>query len=61
MKLPEKEDLETIRRILAVCMESPFYFTIPLRRRFDFIKDLEQRAGRPGLQPEVSDQDKEGN
>jgi hypothetical protein len=32
------------RQILAVCMESPLYFTMTLKKRFDFIKDLEQRT-----------------
>ncbi len=31
------------RKILAVLMESPFYFTIPLRKRLDFLKFFSQR------------------
>ncbi len=31
------------RELLAVLMESPFYFTIPLKRRLEFIKFFSQR------------------
>jgi hypothetical protein len=32
------------RKILAVLMESPFYFTIPLQMRLDFLKFFSQRS-----------------
>jgi len=32
------------RKILAVFMESPFYFTIPLQRRLQFLKFFSQRS-----------------
>jgi hypothetical protein len=32
------------RKILAVFMESPFYFTIPLQRRLEFLKFLSQQS-----------------
>jgi hypothetical protein len=32
------------RKILAVIMESPFYFTIPLQRRLEFLKFFSQRS-----------------
>lgn len=32
------------RKILAVLMESPFYFTIPLQRRLEFLKFFSQQS-----------------
>jgi len=32
------------RQVVAVCMESPLYFTIPLRERLELVKQLEQRV-----------------
>lgn len=32
------------REILAVLMESPFYFTIPLRKRLEFLKLFSQQS-----------------
>ncbi len=32
------------REILAVLMESPFYFTIPLRKRLEFLKSFSQQS-----------------
>jgi hypothetical protein len=32
------------REILGVLMESPFYFTIPLRKRLEFLKFFSQRS-----------------
>jgi hypothetical protein len=31
------------RQVVAVCMESPLYFTIPLRERLELVKQLERR------------------
>ncbi len=34
-----------VRRILvSVCIESPLYFTMPIRKRLDFLKTLEHQA-----------------
>ncbi len=33
-----------IKKILAVFMESPFYFTIPLSRRLEFLKFFSQQS-----------------
>jgi len=30
------------KRIVALCMESPLYFTMPLRRRLDLVSKQEQ-------------------
>jgi hypothetical protein len=32
------------REILAVLMESPFYFTIPLRKRLEFLNSFSQQS-----------------
>jgi hypothetical protein len=32
------------KKILAVLMESPFYFSIPLPRRLEFLKFFSQRS-----------------
>jgi hypothetical protein len=32
------------REIVALVMESPLYFTIPLRKRLDFIRFLSQQS-----------------
>lgn len=32
------------KELLAVLMESPFYFTIPLRKRLEFIKFFSQQS-----------------
>jgi hypothetical protein len=32
------------RDLLAILMESPLYFTIPLKRRLEFIKFFSQQA-----------------
>jgi hypothetical protein len=31
------------KEVVAACMESPFYFTLPLQTRLDLIKQLEQQ------------------
>ncbi len=33
------------RKFLAVLMESPFYFTIPLKKRLEFLKYFSQQFG----------------
>jgi hypothetical protein len=32
------------KEIIAVCMESPLYFTMPLQKRLAFIKGLEMQS-----------------
>jgi hypothetical protein len=32
------------RNLLAVLMESPFYFTIPLRKRLEFLNSFSQQS-----------------
>ncbi len=32
------------REILAMCMESPLYFTMPVQKRLKFLKEVEQRT-----------------
>jgi hypothetical protein len=31
--------------VVAACMESPFYFTLPLRKRLELMKQLERQPG----------------
>jgi hypothetical protein len=31
------------KEVVAACMESPFYFSLPLQTRLDLIKQLEQQ------------------
>jgi hypothetical protein len=31
------------KTLVAACMESPFYFTLPLRQRLELIKQLDQQ------------------
>ncbi len=37
------DTLQVPKQLLAVLMESPLYFTIPLKRRLEFVKSLSQR------------------
>jgi hypothetical protein len=30
------------KRVVAACMESPFYFAVPLRERLELMKQLQQ-------------------
>ena len=34
------------REILAMCMESPLYFTMPVQKRLSLLKEVEQRTFR---------------
>jgi len=35
----------TVRKeVVAACMESPFYFTLPLRKRLELMQQVEQQA-----------------
>jgi hypothetical protein len=31
------------KAVVAACMESPFYFTLPLQKRLELMKQLEQQ------------------
>jgi hypothetical protein len=31
------------KEVVAACMESPFYFTVPLKERLELMKHLQQR------------------
>jgi hypothetical protein len=39
-----KEHIMARREVVAVCIESPLYFTMPLKKRLDFLKNLERQA-----------------
>ncbi len=43
-KMALKEKFMVRREVLAVCLESPLYFSMPLKQRLDFLKALEQQA-----------------
>ena len=35
----------TVRKeVVAACMESPFYFTLPLRKRLELMQQVEQQV-----------------
>jgi hypothetical protein len=40
----EKDSEKIQRKFLAVLMQSPFYFSIPLKRRQEFIKAVSQQS-----------------
>jgi hypothetical protein len=37
------EDKTARKAVVAACMESPFYFTLPLRKRLELMKQLERQ------------------
>ncbi len=37
------EDFKMKREIVAACIESPFYFTLPLKSRLDLVNHFEDR------------------
>jgi hypothetical protein len=37
---------------VAACMESPFYFTLPLQKRLELMKQVEQQSGFSTLRQE---------
>jgi hypothetical protein len=39
-----KDRVKIQRKFLAVLMESPFYFSIPLKKRLEFIKIVSQQT-----------------
>ena len=44
-----KENLMVKREVVAVCMESPLYFTMPLRKRLQLVKQHEQEDSADNL------------
>jgi hypothetical protein len=38
------EGFVVTREVLAMCMESPLYFTMPLPERLKFLKEVEQKT-----------------
>ncbi len=40
----EKGSITMRREVVAVCMESPLYFTMPLQKRLDLLKLLERQT-----------------
>jgi hypothetical protein len=40
----EKDSVTIQRKFLAALMESPFYFSIPLKKRLEFIKIVSQQT-----------------
>jgi hypothetical protein len=42
------------RQIVAVCMDSPLYFTLPLRERLELVKQLEWRVSPNRRLPEIA-------
>jgi hypothetical protein len=32
------------KAVVAACMESPFYFSVPLKNRLELLKQIEQRS-----------------
>ena len=49
------------REIVAMCMESPLYFTMPLWKRLVFLKNLEQRSSSEHLRDNFLSWVKTGN
>ncbi len=41
----------TRRELVAVCMESPFYFSLPLRERLEFLKRVASKKPLRVLRP----------
>jgi L-asparaginase II len=37
------EDNTARKAVVAACMESPFYFTLPLKQRLELMKQLERQ------------------
>ena len=49
------------REVVAMCMESPLYFTMPLWKRLIFLKNLEQRSSSEHLRDNFLSWVKTGN
>jgi hypothetical protein len=39
-----EENFRVRREVVSMCIESPLYFTMPLKKRLDFLKNLERQA-----------------
>jgi len=42
--MAQKENVLIRREVVAMCIDSPLYFTMPPRKRLDFLKNLERQA-----------------
>ena len=42
--MAQTENFLVRREVVAMCIESPLYFTMSLRKRLDFLKNLERQA-----------------
>jgi len=48
------------KEVVAACMESPFYFTLPLQARLELMKQVEQQPGYCSLRQDFLDWIKTG-
>ena len=55
------EDVMDRKEIMVMCMESPLYFTMPLRSRLEFLKRREQVKSLNGLREDLLSWVKTGN
>jgi len=49
------------RKVIEACMESPLYFTMPLRMRLEFVKGHRQLHSSNGLREDLLDWVKTGH
>jgi hypothetical protein len=42
--MAQKDNVLIRREVVAMCIDSPLYFTMPIRKRLDFLKNLERQA-----------------
>ena len=42
--MAQKENVLLRREVVAMCIESPLYFTMPPQKRLAFLKNLERQA-----------------
>lgn len=47
------EDVMDRKEVLVMCMESPLYFTMPLKMRLEFLKRREQFYSSNGLREDL--------
>ena len=47
------EDVMGRRKVIEACMESPLYFTMPLRMRLEFVKGPRQFPSHHGLREDL--------
>lgn len=41
------------KEVIGMCMESPLYFTMPLKMRLEFVKRYERFITPPGLRADI--------